>query len=182
MKRLTLFLGGARSGKSDLAQSLARQRGGDRVLFVASGQPLDDEMKGRIDHHREARPEVWRTIEAPRNIAAALRTVPSEKVVLLDCVTLWVSNVLLADEARAVENMTSELEDLLAWHRAGESDLIVVSNEVGMGLVPSTELGRDFRDLLGYVNQRLAAAADDVYLLVAGLPIELKALTSRRRE
>jgi adenosyl cobinamide kinase/adenosyl cobinamide phosphate guanylyltransferase len=178
-KRLTLILGGARSGKSDFAQALARKRGGDDVLFVATAEARDDEMRARIQHHRAARDARWKVIESPREVARALESAPRARVVLLDCATLWVSNVALADESGEAEAMLREVDALLAWHRAASCELIVVSNEVGMGLVPDNALGRAYRDLLGAVNRKLAASADEVFLLVAGLPIEVKSRAAR---
>ena len=170
-KRLTLILGGARSGKSDFAQALAQKRGGDDVLFVATAQAFDDEMRTRIANHRVARPSAWKTLEAPRDVAAALRTAPVARVVLIDCVTLWASNFLLANE-----NATDwcELDDLIEWYRESSCELIIVSNEVGMGIVPDNALARAYRDLLGRANKKLAEKADQVLLLVAGLAIDLK--------
>jgi adenosylcobinamide kinase/adenosylcobinamide-phosphate guanylyltransferase len=173
-KRFTLILGGARSGKSDFAQALARQRGDDDVLFVATAEARDEEMRARIEGHRAARPANWKTLEAPRRLARALLSAPTTRVVVLDCVTLWVSNVLLAKENVAADAMASELNEFLVWHRSALCELIVVSNEVGMGLVPENVLGRTFRDLLGMVNKRFAEEADEVFFLVAGLPIEVK--------
>jgi adenosyl cobinamide kinase/adenosyl cobinamide phosphate guanylyltransferase len=172
-RRLVLILGGARSGKSDYARELALERGGSKVLFVATAQAGDEEMRARIENHRSQRPRAWQVIESPRRVAGALAAY-NPHVALLDCVTLWVSNVLLADGQAAESAMLLELDELLAWHRATETELIVVSNEVGMGVVPDNELGRAYRDLLGSVNRRLAAAADVVYLMVAGLPMQLK--------
>jgi len=172
-KRLTLILGGARSGKNEFAQALARQRGGDDVLFVATAEALDDEMRARIRNHRAARPAGWRMLEAPRDIARAVQSA-SERVVLVDCITLWVSNVLLAEENAAAEVMVRELGGLLEWYRTAQCEMIVVSNEVGMGIVPDSALGRAYRDLLGLVNKRIAEVADEVFLLVAGVPVEIK--------
>ncbi|MCX7840505.1 MAG: bifunctional adenosylcobinamide kinase/adenosylcobinamide-phosphate guanylyltransferase [Anaerolineae bacterium] len=178
-KCFTLILGGARSGKSDFAQRLARERGGDDVLFVATAEARDDEMRARIAAHRASRPDTWRTLESPREVARALESAARARVVVVDCVTLWVSNVLLADEARAEAEMTRELDELLAWYRAHEITLILVSNEVGLGLVPDNALGRTYRDLLGAVNKKLAEYADEVFFLVAGLPLEIKARATR---
>ena len=174
-KHLTLILGGARSGKSDFAQQRARKRGGDAVLFVATAEARDDEMCARIASHRAARPAAWQTLEAPREIARALESAAPARVIVVDCVTLWASNVLLAEELHAPQAMAREMDALLAWHRANDAEIILVSNEVGMGLVPDNELGRAYRDLLGAVNKKLAEYADEVFLLVAGLPIEIKA-------
>lgn len=178
-KRLTLILGGARSGKSDFAQSLASAHGGDDVIFAATAQALDDEMDARIQKHHRGRPANWKTLQAPRGLAEALQTALPVRVVVVDCVTLWASNVLLADEGAAPQAMERELNALLAWYRASGCELIVVSNEVGMGLVPDNVLGRGYRDLLGAANKLLAAAADQVFLVVAGLPLEIKARAVR---
>ncbi len=178
-KRLTLILGGARSGKSNFAQALARKRGGDAVLFVATAEARDDEMRTRIAAHRAVRPAAWQTLEAPREIARALESAARARVIVVDCVTLWASNVLLAEESNARQTMSREIDALLAWYRANDAEMILVSNEVGMGLVPDNELGRAYRDLLGAVNKQLAESADEVFLLVAGLPVEIKARATR---
>jgi adenosylcobinamide kinase / adenosylcobinamide-phosphate guanylyltransferase len=170
MKKMTLILGGARSGKSDYAQKLAGARGESQVLFVATAQAGDDEMRSRIEKHRAERDSRWRTLETARDLARALAAEPPARIVLIDCVTLWVTNVLLSD----ANAMMREVDELLAWHRAGDAELIVVSNEVGMGIVPDNELGRSYRDLLGAVNRKLAAKADQVYFMVAGIPMQIK--------
>ena len=169
--RLTLILGGARSGKSTYALRLAADA--PDVLFVATSEAGDDEMAARIAAHRAERPEHWRTLEVTRQLATALAEVSPAPVVIVDCVTLWVSNLLLA-EGVAWENAAAELDALLAWRRAASAHLIVVSNEVGLGIVPIDALSRAYRDWLGWFNQRLAADADAVYLLVAGLPLAIK--------
>ncbi|NPA90395.1 MAG: bifunctional adenosylcobinamide kinase/adenosylcobinamide-phosphate guanylyltransferase [Chloroflexi bacterium] len=179
MARVILLLGGARSGKSSLAERWARERGGDRVLFVATAEPLDEEMRQRIERHQRSRPSSWRTVEAPTHVGPALaQAYAGEKVVVLDCVTLWVGNVLLQEEARGEENvrevMLQQVDALKQVVDTLPTELILVSNEVGMGVVPPTRLGRLYRDLLGEVNQQLARFADEVYLLVAGLPWRLK--------
>ncbi len=115
----------------------------------------------------------------PRRLAHALQSTPPARVVLLDCVTLWVSNVLLASENASADTMMRELTDLLDWYRTASCELIAVSNEVGMGLVPDNRLGREYRDLLGEVNKRLAKAADRVFWVVAGLPVEVKSQVVR---
>jgi adenosylcobinamide kinase / adenosylcobinamide-phosphate guanylyltransferase len=175
-RKLILILGGARSGKSAFAQRLAAAHD-DEVLFVATAEAGDAEMAARIASHRTERPGHWRTIEAPRQVASALAGTPPARVVVLDCVTLWVTNLLL-DKSESWESARRELDALLEWYRAQPVQLIVVSNEVGLGLVPADATSRAFRDWLGWFNQRLAAEADAVYLMVAGLPMELKALAS----
>jgi adenosylcobinamide kinase/adenosylcobinamide-phosphate guanylyltransferase len=181
-----LVLGGARSGKSSLAESLcARLAGEGPVLFVATAQAGDDEMRQRIAEHQRRRPAQWRTLEEPLRLAAALPgALRDARVVLLDCATLWAANLLLdggtPDEEippQVEEAALAEVEAFLDVVRASSATFVVVSNEVGLGLVPPYPLGRAYRDLLGRANQRLAAAADKVYFLVAGLPVELKALS-----
>jgi adenosyl cobinamide kinase/adenosyl cobinamide phosphate guanylyltransferase len=178
-KQLTLILGGARSGKSDFAQALAQRRGGRDVLFLATAEGLDDEMRSRIQSHRAERPDGWKTLEAPRHPGLALQTAPSSRLVLLDCVTLWVSNVLLANASAGAPAMLSELDELLAWYENSSLELMLVSNEVGMSIVPENALARAYRDLLGLVNRKLADRADQVFWLVAGLPVEVKSLAVR---
>jgi adenosylcobinamide kinase/adenosylcobinamide-phosphate guanylyltransferase len=184
--RLILVLGGARSGKSTYAEARAAALAGadGRVLYLATAEALDDEMARRIARHRASRPATWQTAEEPRDPAAALRGAALEiRVILLDCITLWLSNLLAAfpvhsdgtaDEAAAEEAVEKAVSDLLAAHQAGRSHLVVVSNEVGLGIVPAYPLGRLYRDLLGRVNIRLAAAADEVVLMVAGIPLQVK--------
>jgi adenosylcobinamide kinase/adenosylcobinamide-phosphate guanylyltransferase len=175
---LILVTGGARAGKSTFAEQLASQYGGDTdVCFLATAEPGDDEMRARIAAHRAARPAGWRTIEAPRGLAGALVGLghpPVVRVVLLDCMTLLVSNVLLADPDpdRAVD---AEVDDLVRFAAGEAVTTVVVTNEVGLGIVPAAPLARQYRDLLGRANQRLAAAADLVYLVVCGIPLEIKA-------
>ena len=187
-KRFVLILGGVRSGKSDLAQKLALDVGG-RVLFVATAAADDGEMQQRIERHQSRRPADWITLEEQLHLADALERQPSAAdVVLLDCVTLWAANALAAaspqgmdmpDEQAAQHLLAGELGALHDWYRGRDTSLIVVSNEVGMGLVPPYPSGRVYRDLLGWANQRLATMATEVYLVVAGIPVEIKQLAAR---
>ncbi|MGB7538385.1 MAG: bifunctional adenosylcobinamide kinase/adenosylcobinamide-phosphate guanylyltransferase [Anaerolineales bacterium] len=185
-RQLILLLGGARSGKSAYAGRLAAQFG-DRVLYTATAQAGDEEMQARIAAHRRARPAAWRTIDAPAGAGQAIRAALESgamDAVLLDCLTLLVSNAILqgvaeedvdrVDGAAAWERIEAELDGLSDVFRAGDVPWIVVSNEVGCGLVPPFPLGRVYRDLLGRANQRLAAEANMVYLMVAGLPLTIK--------
>ena len=158
----TLVLGGARSGKSRYAESLLP----GQALYIATAEPGDPEMAERIARHRARRGAGWRTIEAPHDIAGVLVREPGEPA-LVDCVTFWLSNALTGD--REVD-----LAGLLAALTFRTADTVLVSNEVGSGLVPGTELGRRFRDAQGDLNRALAAAADRVVLVVAGLPLEIK--------
>jgi adenosylcobinamide kinase/adenosylcobinamide-phosphate guanylyltransferase len=167
-ERLTLVLGGARSGKSRFAESLIASEP-PPWIYVATAEALDDEMAQRIAEHRARREGRWRTIEAPRDVAAALAGVPAGAAVLLDCVTLWLSNVLLAGVD--VEAEIARLDDALMRMRG---KAVLVANEVGFGIVPDNALARRFRDLQGVLNQRLATRADRVVLVVAGLPLVVK--------
>ncbi len=179
--RFTLLLGGARSGKSSYAEGWATEQAGD-VLFVATAQAFDDEMRERIAAHRASRPVKWATLEAPLHTGKAIEdafATASYTVVVVDCMTLLASNALLrlpqdAPQSQATAAVTAEAEALLAAYRRTGGQWLVVSNEVGMGVVPPSRLGRFYRDALGRANQVLAAAADEVLLFVAGLPWRLK--------
>lgn len=177
---LILILGGARSGKSAYAERLARERGG-AVLFVATATARDDDMARRIAAHRAARPAAWRTLEAPDGVAARVAAAYDDApTIILDCLTLLTSNILLAHEGAGEEEVAraldAEIDALLARIASDSATWIVVSNEVGLGLVPPYPLGRAYRDLLGRINARVAVRADRAYLLVAGLPLDLKRL------
>jgi len=182
MGRLLLVLGGARSGKSTYAQQLAQELGGSRVLFVATAQAWDEEMAQRITQHQQERPVAWRTLETPHHVGQAIALkLDDATVVLVDCLTLLVSNTMLRlsaspDPAAAAAAVQTELTALLQTCQANGATYIVVSNEVGLGLVPDNPLGRLYRDLLGRANQTLAAQAEAVYFMVAGLAVDVKAL------
>ena len=178
-RRLTLVLGGVRAGKSSYAQRLAAD--GGRVLFAATAEAGDGEMERRIRSHRESRPADWDTLEEPVNLVAALKPLlHCYDTVLLDCLTLWVSNLLLRepDVASARRDILQETRRLMDLYQSSNASWIVVSNEVGLGVVPPTELGRVYADELGRVNQLVAAEADDVYFMAAGLPLSMKASDS----
>jgi adenosylcobinamide kinase / adenosylcobinamide-phosphate guanylyltransferase len=180
MGRLTLILGGARSGKSTHAQHLAKAHGG-KVVFIATAEAQDDEMRQRIAAHQSDRPADWQTLEIPYDVGQAFtRLAPPADTVLLDCMTLLVSNLLLLegdidrpDAAAAEDRLDRELRWLLEAIRSSRADWFVVSNEVGQGLVPPYPSGRVYRDLLGHANQRLAAQADEIYWMVAGIPVPI---------
>ncbi len=191
MGRLTLILGGARSGKSTYAEMRAKELGGDNVLYVATSETKDDEMKERVIKHRSERPSAWDTVEAPRNVAQAIRQARSAaKVILLDCMTFLVANHLMdaaapeddpfddpsSDpfDAQIEAEVIADVEDLVAFVKEADVEMLVVSNEVGLGVVPPYELGRAYRDILGRANQILARNADEVLLFVAGIPMKVK--------
>jgi adenosylcobinamide kinase/adenosylcobinamide-phosphate guanylyltransferase len=167
-RSLTFLLGGARSGKSAHAEKLATALPAPWT-YIATAQAYDDEMTERIALHRSRRGEGWRTVDAPLDLAGALRALPSEQPVLVDCLTLWLSNHMLAGDD--LDMLSDELETVLA---APRGPWFVVSNEVGMGIVPDNALGRRFRDAQGRLNQRIAARADRVFFMVAGLPMQVK--------
>ena len=176
---LTLILGGARSGKTSYAQEQAHQIGGN-VLYVATAAAGDDEMQMRIEAHRTSRPAEWQTLEATLQVGETLISNQTRKqVVIVDCVTLLVSNVLLSfsedapfDEIKP--KVQAEIDALLKAHSKIGGQWFIVSNEVGLGLVPPYPLGRFYRDLLGWANQALARSADRVIFMVAGIPTVIK--------
>jgi adenosylcobinamide kinase / adenosylcobinamide-phosphate guanylyltransferase len=181
MGRMIFILGGARSGKSTHALKLAKAGGEKRVTFIATATAGDDEMARRIAVHQSERPAGWITREIPYGIPAALAAQPVEtEVVLLDCLTLLVTNLMLAggeeepDEAAVTARVVAEVQGIAQNARHGQADWIIVSNEVGLGLVPPYPLGRLYRDLLGRANQQLAALADEVIWMVAGIPVPIQ--------
>ena len=174
-KRLTLILGGVRAGKSNYAQRLAAS--GERVLFVATAEAGDPEMEARIEAHRKSRPQDWDTLEEPIDPVVALTPLQDRyDTVLLDCLTLWVSNLLLRrpNPESARKEILPEARRLLDLYQNGDASWIVVSNEVGLGVVPPSELGRAYADELGRVNRLVAMEADNVYFMAAGLPLQIK--------
>ncbi|MCL5264448.1 MAG: bifunctional adenosylcobinamide kinase/adenosylcobinamide-phosphate guanylyltransferase [Chloroflexi bacterium] len=187
-KKLILVLGGARSGKSAFAENLAKQIS-DKVLYVATAAIGDEEMRRRVEQHRLRRPASWRILETTIGVGNALASsAADEEAILLDCLALLVSNVLLQHSTEDEESsqqafpeiesaVRREIDELVEAYRRSKATFIVVSNEVGLGLVPPYPLGRAYRDLLGIANQKVATHADEVYLLFAGVPVELKALS-----
>ena len=166
LPKITLVLGGAASGKSALAERLACTTGRPRV-YIATAEALDADMAARIAAHRRARGPGWRTIEAPRDLPAALSDLPADAVALIDCLTLWLTNHLIDGSEPPVAALCRALE-------AAPCPVILVSNEVGAGIVPADSLSRRFRDAQGRLNQRIAAQAGLVVAVMAGLPLALK--------
>jgi adenosylcobinamide kinase / adenosylcobinamide-phosphate guanylyltransferase len=165
---ITLILGGARSGKSRYAEKLIESEPAPWI-YLATAEARDEEMERRIAEHRERRARSWKTVEAPHDLAVAIAALPPRSAVLIDCLTLWLSNRLLADAD--IDREIVDLERALASH---DGAVVAVSNDVGSGIVPDNALARRFRDLQGVLNQRIAAKASRVVLVVAGLPLVVK--------
>jgi len=168
LPKLSFILGGASSGKSAFAEKLVHESGAPKV-YLATSEVYDAEMQAKIDAHLEMRGVGWRTIEAPRDLDDALASVSADEVVLLDCATMWLSNHMMAESDLAVAT-----EALISALKTCKGRMIVVSNEVGMGIVPDNALARRFRDVQGKLNQRLASEANLAVFVVAGLPTVLK--------
>ena len=183
MKKIILLIGGARSGKSRFSLELARGLVG-QVLFVATAEAGDSDMAERIEKHRRERPENWRTLEVTRHVGnSILKDIGTANIVVLDCVTLLVGNIFGQHDEQALERIEEpalekqvmdEISELMSCFSSIIANSIIVSNDVGLGLVPITRVGRLYRDLLGKANQMLAQNADEVYLMVAGLPVKIK--------
>jgi adenosylcobinamide kinase / adenosylcobinamide-phosphate guanylyltransferase len=182
-RKSILLIGGARSGKSSYAEELARQIGGN-VLFVATAEARDEEMHRRIEVHKKSRPAHWHTLEAPCNVGNCITTEPNNfDVVVLDCVTLLVNNVLCqhmaikgedVDENLVEKDVKTEIGALIKCLQNSPATFIMVTNEVGEGIIPLGATTRIYRDILGRANQMLAKAVDEVYLMVAGIPLKVK--------
>jgi len=171
MPEVILVTGGARSGKSRFA--LRRALTYKERIFLATAEPLDDEMRRRIEHHRKEREGLFSTVEEPRNLSRAIKNVPSDtEVILIDCLTVWLGNLMhhYGSEADHFPEIASFLETL----KKPPCDIIAVTNEVGLGIVPGDPLSRAYRDHAGNLNQAVAALAQEAYLLVSGMPLTLK--------
>lgn len=186
MKMITFITGGARSGKSSLAEKLAKQLS-EKVIYIATAAPLDEEMAKRISVHKQRRPKSWETIEEPKNLSKVLTEIKDDAkyndyhAILIDCLALLVSNWLPLEEAEDIKqwdelrlNLLSEIKMMLKAAQELSQHIIIVSNEVGLGLVPEYPLGRLYRDLLGEVNQLTAACADEVIFMISGIPMKIK--------
>lgn len=190
MNRVIFITGGARSGKSSFALKMATELPG-RKVYIATAEPLDDEMRERIKRHKEERGGEWLTIEEPLKISGLLRELKCNistpdfairqgryDVILLDCLTLWLSNLMLANKvlSEEIDDFITSLKDFIDPSVLGAQSLVlfIVSNEVGMGIVPENEVARRFRDMAGLLNQKVAEIADEVYLVVSGIPLKIK--------
>jgi adenosylcobinamide kinase / adenosylcobinamide-phosphate guanylyltransferase len=185
MGKMIFVTGGGRSGKSAFAEDLLKDV--NDVLYIATATPFDDEMKERIRIHRLRRNPSWTTIEAYRGLGESIREYAGAKgSILLDCVTVMISSLMFADSASDWENadihkmyylekrVVSEINEFISSARDFSGKTVIVSNEIGMGIVPATPLSRGFRDIAGKVNQNIAAASDEVYLVVSGIPVKIK--------
>lgn len=173
MGQLIFVTGGARSGKSSFAERLAAQAGED-VTYIATAQAFDEEMADRIARHRADRPSAWHTLEEPVKVVDAVQQAQTP-VILLDCLSVWVNNLMYHDWTDTqILAATDELVQAAQKRGTANSRVIVVTNEVGFGIVPENALARRYRDVLGWVNQRAAAASEGAYLLVSGLEVRLK--------
>ncbi len=172
MRKVIFITGGVRSGKSKYAIKLAKNIANE-VIFLATGIAKDEEMKKRIEEHKKSRPDRWRTIEETKNISSILLDIqPPCELVIIDCLTFFVSNLLL--EGVNEETILQEIKKIVDIMLQVDYTTIVVSNEVGGGVVPDNELGRRFRDIIGLTNQIMAKSAHEVYLIVSGIPVKLK--------
>jgi adenosylcobinamide kinase/adenosylcobinamide-phosphate guanylyltransferase len=170
-KKVILVGGGTRSGKSAFALALAR-RLGRRRLFLATGRAGDDEMRGRIERHRQARGDDFETIEEPMAVAATLARCASQDVVVVDCLTFWLANLLL--EGQGEHQIVAQVEELAAVLSSRSMHAVLVTSEVGLGVVPETALGRVFRDLAGLAHQRFGRLADEIYFGILGTMLRIK--------
>lgn len=185
MGKLIFITGGARSGKSNFAEQKAEQFG-DKVLYVATAKRIDQEMEQRIARHRLRRPAGWETFEGYKDLDCELESIISEKnAVLLDCITILITNLMLEESfdwdslsrerVEEIENtILHQVERLISLAKMSAVPFVLVANEVGLGLVPPTAMGRDFRDIAGRMNQLIARTADEVYFCVSGIPMKIK--------
>jgi len=170
----TIFItGGCKSGKSRHALELSEEISTINRIFIATSMPLDDEMKERIDRHKQERDKSWKTVEAPIELSVAINeNNKNGDVILVDCLTLWINNLLMESEHPDVINQ--HIHELVFTIKETKSPIILVSNEVGTGIVPENKLARQFRDLAGLTNQKIAKCADSVIWMVAGIPVSIK--------
>ena len=174
MAKIIFITGGARSGKSSFAEKLASALG-NNVIFLATAEVLDKEMAARIKKHKSKRNSTWKTVEEPININILNKFKNFEGAVILDCITLWLSNMIHKFGIEGAENrILEDIQMLLKTARTSRFTIIVVSNELGMGIVPENKLAREFRDIAGRCNQIIARMADEVYLMISGIELKIK--------
>ena len=169
MKKITFITGGARSGKSSFALKQASRIAGKKA-YIATAEALDEEMRKRIEDHRKQRGKEWDTFEEPLMVAEVIKKIGDQyNAVVLDCLTLWLSNIMHANLS-----IEAEIERLISSLLSHQTSIFIVSNEVGMGIVPENEMARKFRDMAGLLNQKVTGAADEVYIVIAGIPLRIK--------
>ncbi|MDF2635996.1 MAG: Adenosylcobinamide-phosphate guanylyltransferase [Pelosinus sp.] len=182
--KIVLIIGGTRSGKSAFAEQYATKQS-DKVAYIATAHVYDQEMQTRVTLHRERRPDTWQTFEAPYHAdQILLEAAKQADVILFDCLTLYTSNLLLSADIASnreerLQFIIGEIDKLLLFSQKSQATILFVTNEVGMGIVPENALAREYRDIAGMVNEKIAACADEVYLVICGLPVELKKLTAQ---
>ena len=175
MKKITFLTGGCRSGKSRYALELAQKFAGGQQIFIATCMPFDEEMKQRVARHQKDRGKNWITLEVPIDLPEAIRENGSPgNVILVDCLTLWISNLLMQAPEAAENEIIGSIDELEQSLQKVQCPIFLVSNEVGTGVVPENRLARKFRDIIGMLNQRVAACAHAVIWMVAGIPITIK--------
>jgi len=173
LKKTTFVIGGCRSGKSRQALELAEKISGSKRIFIATCMPFDDEMKQRIERHKRERDKSWKTVEAPVELSAAINENSREgDVIIIDCLTLWINNLLMEIENPDVINKC--IHKLILAIKEAKCPIILISNEVGAGIVPENKLARKFRDIAGFTNQKVAECADSVIWMIAGIPVSIK--------
>jgi adenosylcobinamide kinase/adenosylcobinamide-phosphate guanylyltransferase len=173
MSKITFVLGGARSGKSRFALEIAKKYNSKKTAFVATSEALDKEMGERIAIHKKTRPKEWKTFEEPILVSLILRKIVNKyEVIILDCLTLFVSNLLLKDYKET--EIEEEINKILSIFKSTNVKVIIVSNEVGLGIVPENKLAREFRDIAGRVNQIVAKKSNDVHFMISGIPWRIK--------
>jgi adenosylcobinamide kinase/adenosylcobinamide-phosphate guanylyltransferase len=172
---IVLVIGGTRSGKSSIALNMAETRDRPNKVFIATAIPFDDEMQQRIEKHQSERNDTWQTIEAPYRLAQSIALHgTADTVLLVDCITVWLNNLLLESGASDMTALSAKLQQLIDAVQQTPATVFIVSNEVGCGIVPENRLARVFRDLAGWANRELAACADQVVWTVAGIPVTVK--------
>lgn len=172
MGKITYICGGARSGKSTFALSMAKKHKG-KIAFIATCEPKDHEMKERIALHKASRPKCWQTFEEPREIASVLnKTGPKFKTIIIDCITLWIANLMVKNNK--ITSIETKMRTILNTIQRINADCIIVTNEVGLGIVPNNKMAREFRDISGRINQMIAQRAKTAYFMVSGISWRIK--------
>ena len=171
MKKIVFITGPVRSGKSNFAVKLAK-KWGKKVIFLATCRPADNEMRKRIKKHKKSRPGEWKVIEENIDISPVIKNTGKDKLVIIDCITLWLSNLLLSGLKE--KKITKKINEFLLMLKKTKSSIVIVSNEVGWGIVPDNELSRIFRDIIGIAHQKISEVSHEVYLLVSGIALKIK--------